>query len=313
MTGASRVALLTLAVALAAGAPVSAITLDGRLDPEYGPALGVQTTATSSIDNLLGDLANSDGSELDALHATIADGVLYVFLAGNQLAQPNRSDPGFFADVVHLFFDTRPGGQHTLRPDNFDVGPYPGYHVLQGMAGLTFETDFAADWWLGEQVCDPSLLFRPPSLLAWRAELLDAGGGAGEFLGQTDAGPTVGLTGGTNPLGVAAAFDNSNVAGVPHGCDAASGAGVTTGVEWAIPLAALGDPPSCIRVVALVTYMGGYTGPNQALPPLPTGLCQGISPYSALDLGAQAGEQVFTICPTGVPAARSTWGRLKVH
>ncbi len=156
-------------------------------------------------------------------------------------------------------------------------------------------------------------MFHPPSLFAWDAELLDGGGGPGEFLGQTSAGPTAGLTGGTNPHGVSVAFDNSNVAGVPNGCDAASGAGVTTGIEWAIPLAALGDPTGCIRIVALVTSMGGHSGPDQVLPPLPTGLCQGISPCSALDLSAQAGEQVLTICPAGVPAARSTWGRLKAH
>ncbi len=150
MRPASLSATLALAATVAAAVPVPAVMLDGRLDPEYGPPLSVQTTATSSYDDLLGDLANSDGSELDAFHATIAGGVLYVFLAGNQPAQPNRSDPGFFAHAVHLFFDTRPGGQHVLRADNFDVGPYPGYDVLQGMAGLTFETDFAADWWFGE-------------------------------------------------------------------------------------------------------------------------------------------------------------------
>jgi len=36
-----------------------------------------------------------------------------------------------------------------------------------------------------------------------------------------------------------------------------------------------------------------------------------IAPPSALDFGAQAGEQALTICGTRTPATRGTWGRLK--
>lgn len=302
---------LMLLAAFASPGPAPAITLDGRLDLEYGAALSVQATATYPLDNARGHIAWSDGSELDALYATVDGGVLYLFLAGNQYATPNPSDPGFFADHLHLFFDTRPGGQQVLRSDNFDVGPYPGHAVLNNMAGLTFEPGFEADWWLGEIVFDPQITYLPPRLFAWRAELLGAGGGPGEYLGETAAGPAAGLTGGSNPLAVQAAFDNSNVAGVPQGCAPASSAGVTTGIEWAIPLAALGNPEGCVRMLAFFTYKGAFWMGNQALPPLPTGICAAIAPPSALDFGAQAGEQALTVCGTSVPAVRGTWGRLK--
>jgi len=310
--GAPR-ALAALAFAGATlGVPALAITLDGRLDPEYGPALSVQTTATYPLDNQRGHVAWSDGSELDALHAVVEGGTLYLFLAGNQYATPNPSDPGFFADHLHVFFDTRPGGQQVLRSDNFDVGPYPGHSVLANMAGLAFEPGFEADWWFGEILFDPEITYvAPPRLFAWRAELLTAGGGPGEYLGETAAGPTAGLDGGVNPLAVRAAFDNSNVAGVPLGCAASSGAGVDTGIEWAIPLEALGNPEGCVRVVAFFSYKGAHWGPNQALPPLPTGLCSVVSPVSALDFGALAGDQSLGICGTSTPAARGTWGRIK--
>lgn len=48
-----------------------------------------------------------------------------------------------------------------------------------------------------------------------------------------------------------ATIANRNFAGVGFDCNAASGAGVTTGTEWAIPLPALGSPTGCIRVTAV--------------------------------------------------------------
>lgn len=305
---------LSVALALAlAAAPASAITLDGHLDAAYGTSLATQALATPA-DNLLGSSQFANGTELDELYALVEDGVLYLFVTGNQLAVYNVSDPGFFADHLHLFFDTRPGGQHSLRADNFDLGPFPGHSALTAMAGLTFETGFAADWYLGEILFDPAITgVGPIRLFAWRAELLDEGGGEGEYLGETQSGSSAGLTGGTNPLDVRAAFDNSNVAGVPQGCAAASGAGATTGIEWAIPLAALGNPEGCVRVFAFVTYKGASHSPNQALPSYPPGLCGFVGPIGALDFSALAGEQALTICGTSVPAMRSSWGRVKSY
>jgi hypothetical protein len=309
----SSVFLPALAILACLAAPVSlpAITLDGRLDPEYGPALHVQVNSAFAGDDLRGLLDWSDGSELDALHATVSDGVLYLFFTGNQLSRSNPSDPGFFADHLHLFFDTRPGGQAVLRNDNYNVGDYPGHRVLNALAGLAFDPGFEADWWFSDfPTGDATWGLGPFTLHAWSAELLAGGGGPGGYLGSTSAGPSAGLAGGTNPLGVRVAIDNRNVAGVPGGCVAASGAGVTTGVEWAIPLAALGPPDGCVRLCAFFTYKGGVRMANQVLPSLPAGTCVYLAP-STMDFGAFAGEQWITFCYAGTPAAPSTWGRVK--
>lgn len=296
---------------LGASAPAAAITLDGQLDPEYGPPVVVQAIATNSGNNARGVIDWSDGSELDALHATLDGETLYLFLAGNQLSQANPSDPGFFADFLNLYFDTRPGGQHVLRSDNFDVGDFPGHNALNGCAGLAFDPGFEADYWFADfPTGDPTWGFGPFRLHAWTAELLTAGGGPGDYLGWTAAGPGAGLAGGTNPFGVQVAIDNRNVAGVPAGCAAASEAAVTTGIEWAIPLAALGNPAGCVRVVAFFVYKGMYGVGNQSLPPMPAGTCSFVA-ASTLDFGALAGQQSVSLCGLPVPATRGTWGRLK--
>lgn len=302
---------LFLLTCLVTPRPLPAITLDGQFEPGFGLARTVQPNSAFPQDNLRGVIDWSDGSELDALHATVSGGVLYLFLTGNQLSRANPSDPGFFADHLHLFFDTRPGGQQVLRNDNFDVGDYPGTRVLNRLAGLAFEPGFEADYWFSDfPTGEDTYGSGPFTLHAWSAELLTSGGGPGAYLGSTGPGLTSGLTGGTNPLGVGVAIDNRNIAGVTGGCVATSGAGVSTGIEWAIPLAALGSPTGCVRLVAFFTYRGAAWMTNQVLPPLPAGSCSYLTP-SALDLGAFAGDQSLTICEMSTPTVRPTWGRMK--
>jgi len=307
----SALPMCAILAGLLAPAPLRAITLDGQLDPEYGAALSVQVNSAYAGDNLRGLVDWSNGSELDALYATVSGGVLYLFLTGNQMSRSNPVDPGFFADHLHLFFDTRPGGQQVLRGDNYDVGAWPGHSVLNGIAGLAFDPGFEADFWFSDfPTGDETWGLGPFTLHAWSAELLAAGGGPGAYLGSTGPGATAGLTGGVNPLGVQVAIDNRNVAGVPAGCVPASGAGVSTGIEWAIPLAELGHPAGCVRLCAFFTYKGGTSMANQVLPPLPAGTCATIDP-SVLDLGSYAGDQSIVICDTSTPAARRSWGRVK--
>jgi hypothetical protein len=84
---------------------------------------------------------------------------------------------------------------------------------------------------------------------------------------------------------------------------------VTTGIEWAIPLAAIGNPSGPIRVSAFVaTVFPGVS--NQVLGPLPIGTCTPGVP-SAVDFGGYAGDQLFTI-DMGTPIRRTSWGRLKL-
>jgi hypothetical protein len=95
--------------------------------------------------------------------------------------------------------------------------------------------------------------------------------------------------------------DNRNVAGVTLGCDASSGAVVTNGIEWAIPLATIGNPTGCVKVTAIVDINQALFW-YQAIGPLPPGTC-GYSDVSTVNFASVAGDQFFTVClgPTGVP------------
>ena len=87
------------------------------------------------------------GSELDNLRAQVVtpEGggapLLYVFIGGNMEVNFNK---------LSLFLDVQPGGQNTIGFDgngdpitNIDIS----FGALQNMAGLTFDTDFAPDYW----------------------------------------------------------------------------------------------------------------------------------------------------------------------
>lgn len=286
-------------VALALGAALaSAATIDGALDPEYGAALAVQTTATS-LQYTANDFMY--GAELDGAFGYVAGDTLHLLVAGTF----NRfySEPLTFPRQLQLYFDTTPGGQAPLLGA---ANPSLGNFVdLQGMAGLRFDAGFTPDYWLAGSRDAFGMYF------AHYAELPAAGGGAGYFLGSNDLNGDGELLGGTNPFGIRVTLDNGNTAGVTFGCDASSGAGVTTGAEWAIPLAALGSPAGDIKVCALLAFAnqgGGWIG-NQVLGPVPPGTCT-LGLASGVDFDGIAGAQYFVIEHT-VPAVRTSWGRVK--
>ena len=294
---ASWVPRAPLLVALSAFVPgaTAAVTVDGRLDPDYGPAISVQTTQTSFVDANPAyspdPIRYADGSELDVAYGLIADGALHLFLAGNL---------GFCCPTMYshqerfeIFIDSRAGGQHTLRADNAAA-------ALNALAGLTFDAGFLPDYWLA---CTLNMSCR-------YAELLAGGGGVGYDLGYNLVGAPGTLTGGTNPIGILAAVDNSNGAGETAGCGPASGAGVTTGAEWAIPLAAIGDPRDCVTVSVFVTNVDSHALGNQVLGPLSPGTCALGAP-AGVDFSTLAGAQTFTVCSGPTPARPDTWGRLK--
>jgi hypothetical protein len=289
-------------------AAAHAVVLDGRLDAEYGPAIVLQTTQTSFGNNPAGfggadSTAWSFGSELDGAYGFVAGGSLHLFVSGNLLANMGEFD---HRQQLHLFFDTRPGGQHVLRADNADVGYWPD-SKLNKLAGLTFDAGFAADWWL-----DVLVLEGANPVHAYAADLLDAGGGAGGFLGSGSAGGPGDLTGGANPGAIKVTVDNSNSLGVGSGCGSAMGAETATrGIEWEIPLAALGNPPGPIRICA---FQGGVYNSagldDQVLGPIPPGTCF-LGMPAGVDFSAIAGDQFFTIGNGATPARAASWGRLK--
>jgi hypothetical protein len=279
----------------------SAVTVDGHLEPDYGPALSTQTTQTNNGDSPFAQVMTASGSELDQAYGFIVGGVLHLFLSGNLMYVPGAELMGHWLPT-DLFIDSGPGGQNRLSSDNPTIEPS---YDLKQMAGLAFDAAFEADYWLS---CGSTYFFTP--LRAYFATLPTGGGGTGDYLGHAPTGGPGTLSGGTNPDGIEAALDNRNRGGVSGGCGAASGAGVTTGVEWAIPLAAIGNPTGCIKVCAIVCSQDHATIANQVLGPVPPGTCN-LGATSAVNFASIAGDQFFMVCPPATPARVTSWGVLK--
>src|SRR5205823_1156640 len=110
-----------LLTALFAARSAEAVTIDGRLDPEYGPAIVIQSTQTDlsggqiTGDNTDNDLNFANGSELDDAHALISNQVLYLFLAGNLAAELNTNGNMTVGHILDVFVDVWPGGQNSIQ------------------------------------------------------------------------------------------------------------------------------------------------------------------------------------------------------
>jgi len=306
-TAALLACLAALASFTSLAAYAASVPIDGRLDADYGAARSVQVNATDRGDtppppDPVPPYAHflAQGSELDNAYGFVSEGTLYLFFGGN--LKHYQGEPLIFPDVLNVFIDSAPGGQNVLRADNPAAGDYL---TLQMLAGLRFDADFAPDYWFA---VNTETYLQP--VWVYGSTLPADAGGAGGLLGRADATGPGTLSGGTNPYGVLASFDMVNGAGVGGTCGSSSGDGVTTGVEFAIPLAAIGDPHGPISICAFVGYDAGRGEvSNQVLGTLPAGTCAG-GPASATDFSAVPGAQYFTI-DTTVPARATSWGRLK--
>jgi Viral BACON domain len=254
--------------------PLSGIIIDGTVDSGYGCPVAVQLLSTSFGKNTTTNFINDTaGSELDAAYGLVKDNTLFLLLAGNIQANGNR---------IHVFFMTGPGGENTLtnvNPNNFDVqsgrsvlnwlGPTNNIGTVGAGPGLTFDPGFAPNYYMNVSCSTTTSSFNYAQL--WPGGTNSSGIATnGYFLGRT--GSTNGtLTGGTNPFLIQATVNNSNTNGVDKGnasmgCytnaagvaggNAAQALAVTTGVEMAIPLAALGSPTGTIAICAFVGNNG---------------------------------------------------------
>jgi hypothetical protein len=250
--------LLGVLVTALVATPTSAqIALDGTRDASYilGP---VQTVETQ-----FGDANPNGGSELDVAWAQISGGKLYLMLTGNLENNFNKLD---------VFIDSVSGGQNQLQADANNGGNNPtndGWATK--FAGFTFDTGFEADY---------MLILRNGNFGGDRFDIDYAviGGGASAFeaAGNVFGGSLQGANANALPgAGIGVAFNNSNTAGVTGGTNAANQAAamaVTTGVELAIPLSALGNPnPQDIKVTAMINGSNHDFLSNQFLPGLPAG------------------------------------------
>jgi len=291
---------LVVTIALAASPCAhAAIVIDGQLDPEYGTPTIVQTLQTGLSsggtipgDNTLADLNYASGSELDAAYALVTDGVLRLFLSGNLALRLNMQQNGTRPHILDVFVDSAPGGQNQLN----------GIGAGNPMNGMTFDAGFEPDYYF-ELFGDGSQFFT--TWIAGRGVLETPGGGTFASLGSGAAGGPGTLAGGTNPFGVKATIDNRNVAGVTLGCDASSGDGVTRGIEWEIPLTAIGSPSGCFRLSVIVRDGTNVSSPvsNSVLAPAPAGTCP-PGPAQFVNFASIAGSQNFEVCPSllGVPS-----------
>ncbi len=262
-----------------AGVAFAAPVLDGTRDGSYGAALAVQSVQTQFGDN---------ASELNAGYARIEAGTLYIMLTGNLENNFNK---------LNVFIDSVAGGQNTITGSNPNNDNWSSKH-----AGMTFDTGFAADY---------MLIMRNGNAGGDRFDIdfATVGGGGGDFeaAGNVFGGSQQGSNASALPIaGIGVAFNNSNAAGVLGGTGAAdpvAAAAVTTGIELAIPLSAIGSPVGDIRISAMVNGSGHDFLSNQFLGGLPAGTGNlggdGAGTFTGslagINLNNFAGNQYFTI------------------
>ncbi|HXI83282.1 MAG TPA: BACON domain-containing protein [Verrucomicrobiae bacterium] len=295
---------ITLMLALVATV-ARGFTIDGTADTDYGSAIVTQKLGTSTFKNTETNFDSASGSELDAAYGVISNGVLYLVLAGNMDSGDLTSNP---FDKLNIFFMTGPGGDHTLGTNYSGAADFGhinnmginGGSQQNGDPGLTFDTGFAANYWIGITVgpagAGPKFNVNYEQICAFCP---------GAFLGAVSNSPPGNVL--TNAaFGVIAALNNSNTNGVQQdlsGCEV-NGApfnpqNVRTGVELAIPLAAIGNPTGQVSVCAFITddqYASMY---NQVLGPIwdgtPTYCQSSFGTASSVDFSALPGTHTFTL------------------
>ncbi|HKQ50400.1 MAG TPA: DUF6531 domain-containing protein [Phycisphaerae bacterium] len=272
--------------------------IDGTLDSAYGNPVAIQNTQTQFGDSNTGQVDFANGSELDGVSAVVQGGVLYLMLSCNLESNFNK---------LEVFIDSGSGGQNRLRGDNSGVD-FGGLNRMGddgGGNGLTFDAGFAADFWLGMTGGDGGGGIY--ALFANYAELLTAGGGPGYYLGAGTAVSDGTLdASGSNPFGIRVTIHNGNTSGVTGGTGADSGAGVSTGVEWAIPLAAIGAPTGEIKLCVFVNAVGHDFVSNQMLGGIGGG--DNLGEPRSVNFNSISGNQCFSvIVPPSAAAAVTSY------
>jgi hypothetical protein len=236
------------------------VLIDGNVDGTYCEAMAVQDTQTGFGDSDRGLVDFANGSEFDGAYAIIRDGVLYLCLAGNVESNFNKVD---------VWIDSRDGGQNKLRGDNAFGGVNRQGDDGSGN-GLEFDDGFAPDFWVSYTGGgDPFTIYID------YCELREGDNpGDGYYVGQGSAADKSNqgeLSGGNNPFGIRCTIDNSNTLGVTGGTGIEENGladDVTTGVEFAIPFGAIGDPTGDLKLCVYINGQNHDFLSNQILPPI---------------------------------------------
>ena len=279
----TKTLIATLGAALLAGFASAQFTIDGTKDAAYPSTVTFQTAPTQFGDSNTGSIGNANGSELDGVFAQFTPGFLNIIFTGNLETNFNH---------LNLFFDVdgTANGQNRLLGGS-------GSGSLDRLGddgtgnGLTFDAGFAPDYFLDINGGSDGTFFVD------YAEIPTTGAGVSAFIGQTapGGGGNGVLTGGTNPMGLLAAVNNSNVGGV-SGTAVNDPSSVTTGVEFAIPLAMIGNVNygTGVRISALINGAGNGFYSNQTLGGLPDGTANLGEPRN-VNLNNFAGNQFFAV------------------
>jgi hypothetical protein len=233
-------------------APASAVTLDGSTAGD-----GYSLLTTQTVETGFGDANPNGGSELNAAWAQIQGGTLYLTLTGNLEGNFNK---------LNVFIDSVAGGENVITTDTGGGGNNPSNDGWAAKyAGFTFPTGFAADY---------LMIMRNGNGNQFDFDFNSVGNASVvEASGNIFSGSTEGSNASVGASGIGVAFNNSNTAGVIGGSAAANQAAaqaVQTGIELAIPLAAIGNPGpgSLIKVNAQINGSNHDYLSNQFLPGL---------------------------------------------
>lgn len=293
--------------------------VDGSLDGAYGAARAVQTVQTQFGDaNPPGNLG---GSELDAAYATFNGSRLFLMFTGNHEPNFNKLD---------IFIDSVAGGENQLTNiPGYDFNSGGGW-ISQNMGGMRFDAAFTADyhlfsrWGSGTGAYSVDFVNR---MGGGSAMVPGATGSSPNAVGLIAAGSILAGNVGPNASGSSLsqnlhfAINNNNNAGVTGGTGAANQAAalaVTTGMEFSIDLADLGNPApgSVIRIAAMINNGDHNYLSNQILGglPAPQGNLGGdgnggfTGTLSGIDFNNFAGAQYFEVRVVPEPATLAVLG-----
>ena len=280
----TNLGLLTALMLSGTAALAQAPTIDGTRDASYPAALALQTVNTQFGDATSATAMQAGGSELDNIHARIEGSNLYLFLGGNLETNYNKLD---------IFFDSKSGGQNKLADNT---------QYVAAMNGLQFDADFTADYALSLAVGTGDL-----KLYADYTPI-PTGGSTATSIGSNNTNLTQNLTFSSVVAGAgtgAVAVDDSNVAGVTGSttaADPAAAAAVTTGIEYMIPLTALGTTAGGgdIKIIAFINGSNHDYLSNQVLAGVPAGTSNFAT--TNVDFTTVTGNQYVTVNNSTVTA-----------
>jgi hypothetical protein len=256
--------LLCLAIVCLLSVPVAAVTLDGSIAGDGYSLVSVQTVQTQFGDNL---------SELNAAWAQVQGGVLYLTLTGNLESNFNK---------LNIFIDSVAGGENVITNETGFGGNNPSNDGWAGKyAGFTFDDGFAADYLIIlRNGFGPGARFDVDFNSVGSTSVVE---NSWDIFGGSLTGSNASV--GASGLGVA--FNNSNAAGISGGdgaADQVAAAAVQTGIELAIPLAAIGSPGfgDLIKISAMINGSNHDFLSNQFLGPI-----DNTEPYGQGNLGGE--------------------------